>query len=86
MRTITQRAALGPIPGGAILICVAIFYAYLIGLMVFTPTLRGTGTEIIGRSRLLRRLVHPRTRLVGFKQKRQGAMDLGGAGLAPEED
>jgi hypothetical protein len=63
-----------------------VVYAYLIGLMLFTPTLRGTGTEVITRSFLLRRLVHPEARLVGFKRAQRTETDLVGVGRAPEED
>jgi uncharacterized membrane protein len=86
LRTIVRRAALGPISGIVVISLVALFYAFLIGLMIFTPRLRGTGTEIIGRNLLLRRLVHPDARLVGFKRARQLDTDLTGVGHVPEED
>lgn len=84
--TLVRRAALGPIPGWAVIAVVAVVYAYLIGLMLFTPRLRGTGTEILSRSLLLRRLVNPGARLVGFKRARRSDAELTGVGLLPEED
>lgn len=86
LRTMVGRAALGPLPGGVIMTGVMAFYFFLIGLMIFTPALRGSGTEILSRSLLLRRLVNPKARLVGFKQIRPVATPVEGPGLAPEED
>ena len=86
LRTMVERAALGPIPGPVIVAVVAVVYLYLIGLMIFTPSLHGSGTEILTRSLLLRRLVNPSARLVGFKHTRYGEAPIEGVGLAPEED
>ena len=86
LRAMVGRAALGPLPGGVMMTGVIVFYLFLIGLMIFTPALRGTGTEILTRSLLLRRLVNPKARLVGFKQVRPMATPVEGPGLAPEED
>jgi len=86
LSAIVARAALGPIPGGIVIAVVMLVYLYLIGLMLFTPRLRGTGTEILVRSMLLRRLVHPSARLVGFKHTRHAPVKVPGVGSAPEED
>jgi uncharacterized membrane protein len=83
---IVRRAVLGPIPGLLVIALVAAFYAFLIGLMIFTPHLRGSGSEILGRNLLLRRLVHPHARLVGFKRSHHPAATLSGVGHVPEED
>jgi uncharacterized membrane protein len=83
---IVDRASLGPIPGSAVMLVVALFYAYLIGLMLFTPQLRGTGTEVLARGFMLRRLVNPSARLVGFKHTKHVVTDVTEVGLAPEED
>jgi uncharacterized membrane protein len=86
LRTMVQRASIGPIPGPVVIASVVLFYLYLIGLMAFTPRLHGSGTEILTRSMLLRRLVNPTARLVGFKQVRYVESEIEGVGLAPEED
>ena len=86
LRALVGRAALGPVPGAVIMICVALVYCYLIGLMIFTPTMHGAGTEILTRSQVLRRLVNPSARLVGFKHAQPVDTPLRGVGLAPEED
>ncbi len=83
---IVQRAAIGGVPGWLVMLFVAVFYLYLLGLIFFTPTLRGTGTEILGRNLLLRRLVSPSARLVGFKRARTYEVTTSGVGHAPEED
>ncbi len=85
-RAIVTRAGIGAIPGWFVILCVAVFYGYLIGLILFTPTLRGTGTEILGRNLLLRRLVNPSARLVGFKRSRTHNSPATAVGRAPEED
>ena len=85
-RALIARAGIGDIPGWFVIGSVAVFYLYLIGLIVFTPTLRGTGTEILGRNLLLRRLVNPSARLVGFKRARPLEKGGEGVGRAPEED
>lgn len=86
LHTMVERAAIGPIPGPLIIGVVAVVYLSLLGLMLFTPRLHGTGTEILTRSLLLRRLVNPKARLVGFKQIRHVETSIEGVGLAPEED
>ncbi len=86
LSTLVQRAALGPLPGALVIMGVMAVYAYLAGLMLFTPKLHGSGTEILSRSYMLRRLVHPGARLVGFKQIRHFDTELEGIGQAPEED
>ena len=84
--TLVQRAALGPLPGALVITGVAAVYAFLLGLMLFTPKMRGIGTEVLNRSLLLRRLVNPDAGLVGFKHIQYSEMELEGIGQAPEED
>ena len=86
IHALVERAALGPVPGRFVLLCVAVFYSYLIGLMLFTPFLRGTGSETLSRNTLLRRLVNPNARLVGFKRGVQADLEADPTGSAPEED
>jgi uncharacterized membrane protein len=84
--SIVERASIAGIPGWVVIACVAAFYLYLVGLIFFTPTLRGTGTEILGRNLLLRRLVNPSARLVGFKRAQPTLVEGRNVGHAPEED
>ena len=86
LATLVVRAEIGPVPGEVVWLVVALAYLYLIGLMLFTPTLRGSGTELLTRSQLLRRLVNPEAPLVGFKRSRPMATKVTGIGAAPEED
>lgn len=79
-------ADVGPIPGSIVLFAVAMFYVYLIALMVFTPKLVGTGTELIERHVLFRRLVAPGAKLVGFKRHHALPYIVDGVARAPEED
>lgn len=66
--TLLDCAAVGPIPGWSVLVCVALCYSYLIGLIIFTPKLSGSGTELIERRVVFRRMVAPDAQLVGFKR------------------
>ena len=84
--TFLQCAAIGPLPGSAVLGLVAVFYAYLLGLMVFTPKLTGTGTELIDRRIIFRRMVAPNAQLVGFKRHDRPTYIVGSSALPPEED
>lgn len=84
--TLIQRAGIASIPGWFVWLCVVAFYLYLVGLIFFTPILRGSGTEILGRGMLLRRLVNPTARQVGFKRARPVEIERDGVGVAPEED
>lgn len=70
LRTMGERAALGPIGGRLVVTAVAVFYSYLLLLVVLTPKLNNTGSEILQRSLLLRHMVNPSARTVGFKQYR----------------
>lgn len=83
---IVKRAAIGPLPGLVVVLCVAAVYLALLGLMIFTPTLRGTGTEIIGRNLLLRRLINPGASSVGFNRTLYHEAPLDSIGRPPEED
>ncbi|WP_026370297.1 DUF2270 domain-containing protein [Kallotenue papyrolyticum] len=85
-RTLLQCAAIGPVPGLVTLGLVALAYAVLVSLMVFTPKLRGTGTEILDRRRLMQRMVAPNAALVGFKRHPDLPYLLDGAARPPEED
>jgi uncharacterized membrane protein len=85
LHALVSRAGIGPIPGPAMMLIVCLAYLYLIGLMVFTPRLRDTGTEVLSRNLMLRRLVNPRARLVGFKA-RPIDVPYEGPGTVPEED
>jgi uncharacterized membrane protein len=85
-RTLLQCAAVGPVPGWGIVALVALAYGYLIGLMIFTPKLRRTGTEIIDRRLLFRRMVAPGATLVGFKRHPDLPYIVDSATRAPEED
>ena len=84
--TLVVRAAVGPVPGLLVVLWVVLHYCGLLGLMLFTPKLWGSGTEVLRRGLLLRRMVNPDARLVGFKHVKHVEADLGGAGQAPEED
>lgn len=84
--SIVQCAAVGPLPGWIGLLLVGLFYAYLIGLMLFTPKLIGTGTELIERHLIYRRLVAPGATEVGFKRHAARAYIIDSAAHAPEED
>lgn len=85
--TMLSCAAIGPLPGTIVLGAVALFYTYLIGLIIFTPKLAGTGTELIGRHTIFRRMVAPDAQLVGFKRHREATYILDGvAARPPEED
>ncbi len=85
-RTLVQCAALGPVPGWAMIMLVGLGYAYLIGLMIVTPKLRRTGTEIISRQLLFRRMVAPGATLVGFKRHPDLPYIVDSTVRAPEED
>ncbi len=82
----TDCASIGPIPGWLVLTGVGLFYGYLAGLVLFTPKLVGTGTELIERHLLFRRLVAPGAQLVGFKRHRDLPFIIDGVSVAPEED
>lgn len=84
--TLLQCAAIGPLPGWIVMSFVALFYAYLLGLTLFTPKLVGTGTELIDRHVLFRRLVAPSAQLVGFKRHQDVPYIVDGVAGAPEED
>lgn len=84
--TFLQCAAIGSVRGWVVLTLVGIFYLYLIGLMIFTPKLIGTGTEVIARHLVHRRLVAPRAQEVGFKRHRDLPYIVDGMARPPEED
>jgi uncharacterized membrane protein len=85
--TMLQCAAIGPIPGSVVLGGIGLFYIYLMGLMLFTPTLLGTGIEMMERQLIFRRMVAPNARAVGFKRHPDLPHLLDGvAGRPPEED
>ena len=84
--SIIECARIGPVPGWAVMLSVGLFYAYLIGLILFTPKLVGTGTELIERHMLFRRLVAPEAQLVGFKRHHAVPYIVDGVAHAPEED
>lgn len=86
IETLVRRAGVGALHGGYVLVFVALVYLYLIGLMLFTPRLHGSGPELLGRGLLLRRLVNPGAPLVGFKRARATQVEFDGVGVAPEED
>ncbi|HEX6293179.1 MAG TPA: DUF2270 domain-containing protein [Herpetosiphonaceae bacterium] len=84
--TFLQCAAIGPIPGSLVLMVVGIFYALLLALMIFTPKLIGTGTELIDRRIIFRRMVAPNAQLVGFKRHSNLPHIVGSIAHPPEED
>jgi uncharacterized membrane protein len=84
--TFLQCAAIGPMPGSLVLSIVGIFYLYLLGLMLFTPKLIGTGTELIERRTIFRRMVAPNAQLVGFREHSNLPYIVGNAAHPPEED
>lgn len=79
-------AAIGPISGWLVLAGVGVFYLFLGGLIVFTPKLFGTGTELLDRHLIYRRMVAPNARLVGFKRHSTNRAIVDRAAHAPEED
>jgi hypothetical protein len=54
--------------------------------MIFTPKLIGTGTELIDRRMIFRRMVAPNAQLVGFKRHNRPTYIVGNSALPPEED
>ncbi len=88
IRTMRDRASLGPITGNVVIFLVFIFYSYLIMLIMLTPRLAGITSETLSRSAILRLLVNPTARTVGFKHYVNDNVDHGAqsAGHAPEED
>ena len=84
--SVVECARIGPVPGWLVMLSVVVFYAYLLGLILFTPKLVGTGTELIERHLLFRRLVAPGAQLVGFKRHQEVPYIVDGVALAPEED
>lgn len=84
--TLLQCATVGPLPGSIVLLLVGLFYLYLCSLMLFTPKLFGTGTELLDRRMIFRRMVAPNARLVGFKQHAEPHYIVDAAGRPPEED
>jgi uncharacterized membrane protein len=84
--TLVSCAEIGPVPGWVVMGIVGLFYAYLMGLTLFTPKLVGTGTELIERHLLFRRLVAPSAQLVGFKRHEDVPYIVDGVAVAPEED
>ncbi len=81
-----ECARIGPLPGSAVLLGVGIFYGCLIGLMIFTPQLKGSSTEIIERDHALRRIVAPGAQVVGFKRHPDVPVVVDSIGRPPEED
>lgn len=79
-------AAIGPVSGWFVLLAVGIFYLFLLSLMLFTPKLFGTGTELLERHLIYRRLVAPNARLVGFKRHSTTRYIVDRAARPPEED
>lgn len=84
--TVVECASLGPIPGILVLGVVALFYISLIGIMIFTPRLVGTGTEIINRNLVFRRMVAPNAAAVGFKRHADYVLPPESTFRIPEED
>jgi uncharacterized membrane protein len=84
--TLVSCAAIGPLPGRLTLLLVGLFYIYLLGLSLFTPKLIGTGTELISRHTIFRRMVAPNARLVGFKRHADAAHILDGVPARPPEE
>lgn len=84
--TLVQCAGIGQVPGTWIMSGVALFYAGLLGIMVFTPKLTGTGTEVIDRNMVFRRMVAPDAELVGFKRHPKVNLPAEPVATVPEED
>ncbi len=85
-RTLIECASIGKIPGVVVLGSVALFYVSLVMVMVFTPKLGDTGTEVLSRNVMLRRMVAPNAKLVGFKRHAGVAVPFDLAPTVPEED
>lgn len=85
-RTLVQCASIGQIPGVLVLGSVALLYISLVIVMVFTPKLGGTSTEVLPRNLVFRRIVAPDAKLVGFKRRTGVAVPFDLAPTAPEED
>lgn len=76
LRTIRERAAVGPFPGEIIITMVALFYCLLVLLMLVVPSHSSRGNETLGRHLVMRQLVNPGARRVGFKRYgMQGSTD-----------
>lgn len=84
--TLLACASLGPVPGIVTIMIIAVFYVYLVSLMVFTPRLADSGTELLDRQHAFRRIVTPTAELVGFKQHGTARFIVDEAARAPEED
>ena len=85
-RAVVDWAAIGQIPGALVLGAVALVYGSLFGVMLFTPKLGDTGTEVIDRQIVFRRMVAPNAKLVGFKRHPVIVLPLEPTPTAPEED
>lgn len=83
---VLECASLGPVPGSVMLLAITAFYVYLLGLMLFTPRLADTGTELLDRHHVFRRIVAPKAELVGFKQHGAAHFIVDEAAHPPEED
>jgi len=84
--TLFECAKLGPVPGGVTMLLIAIFYGYLLSLMLFTSRLGDSGTELLDRQQAFRRIVTPTAELVGFKQHGAERFIIDEAARPPEED
>lgn len=85
LRTMRERAALGPIPGTVIVIMVLGFYGGLLMLMIFTPKMPGMSSETLSQRMVMRQLVHPEAQRIRY-QRHTTAHAPRSNGEAPEED
>jgi uncharacterized membrane protein len=85
-RSVAACAAIGPIPGVLVIGLVALFYVGLLGIVLFTPKLIGTGTEVIDRNLVFRRMVAPNAEAVGFKRHPTVIIPAEPTLTFPEED
>ena len=84
--TVIDCAAIGPLPGLLIIGVVALFYLSMLIIMLSTPKLVTTGTEVIDRHLVFRRMVAPNAKLVGFKRHHDLPMPSEPMLRMPEED
>jgi uncharacterized membrane protein len=84
--SVAACATIGPIPGVLVIGGVTLFYMSLIGIMLFTPKLIGTGTEVIERNVVFRRMVAPNAEAVGFKRHPDVVRPAEPVLTMPEED
>ncbi len=84
--TVVQCAAIGPIPGRAVLLLVLLFYSVLISLILRTPTRKAGGTDLLSQQQCLRRLAAPSGSPMHFPRRAAPVRRGRGVLQPPEED